>query len=277
MTSVPPTTYLIPVGEADVPRMSTMNSIFDSYSIKWTLTNDVFQKTRSLLDVGCGNGELTIKLAMQLREKGEEVRIVAIDRSDEQIRIARANSKKLGLTNITWIVKDAYRLKELESEHENGFDVVHCRFLLSHLRQPQEVVAQMASLVAKNGFLIIEELSGHRYQCLPSEPFCMKIWRWAVSIEHFIQGSDLSTGGRLPKIINNLGMENIEVSQPVPIAATSEQKALFALSLGGLFKTYMPRLFHFLINPWISALQNLEKEPSYSVKFVDFIQIRATK
>lgn len=273
MTSIPSTTYLIPVGEADVPRMSTMNSIFDSHSIKWTLTNDIFQKTHSLLDVGCGNGELTMKLAKQL---GEKVKIIAVDRSEEQIKIARENSKKLGITNITWIVKDAYRLKELESEYNEGFDIVHCRFLLSHLRQPQEVVKNMASLVAKNGSLVMEELSGHRYQCLPSEPLCMKVWRWVVSIEHFFQGSDLSTGGRLSKIVHDLGMKNIQVLQPNPIAVEKEQKAVFALSLRG-FSTYIPRLFHFLINPWIRALQKKEKDPNYSVKFVDFIQVSATK
>lgn len=274
MTSVPSTTYLIPVGEADVPRMNTMNSIFDVYSIKWILTDRVFQKNISLLEVGCGNGELTMKLAKEL---GEKIKIVAIDRSEEQIKLARENSEKLGIKNVTWIVKDAYQLKELESEYKDGFDIVHCRFLLSHLKKPAEVVKHMASMVSKNGSLIMEELAGHHYQCLPSEPFCMKVWRWAISLEHFIQGSDLSTGSRLSKIVNELGMKNIQVAKPGPIAAQQEQKALFALSLGGLMAAHIHRLFHFLIKPWVRALQRLENDPNYSVRFIDFIQVHATK
>lgn len=41
--------------------------------------------------------------------------------------------------------------------------------------------------------------------------------------------------------------------------------------------THIARLFHFLINPWIRALERKEKDPNYSVKFIDFIQVHASK
>lgn len=79
MTSIPSTTYLILVGNADVPRMSAMNAIFDQDSIKWTLPEEIFHKTKTFLDVGCGNGELTIKLALKRMQKDPNYSVRFID------------------------------------------------------------------------------------------------------------------------------------------------------------------------------------------------------
>lgn len=271
--SVPKTTYLIPVGTADVPRMHAMNDIFDNDSLNWTLPDHLFENAIKMLDVGCGNGALTIKFATKLGKRGE---IVAIDRSKEQIDVARESAKKNGITNITWIVKDAYQLDELLDEYKEGFNIVHCRFLLNHLRKPAEVVNKMASVLSGEGLLVMEELKGHYYQCLPSEPLCMKVWRWIIALEHIIQGSNLSTGSHLAEMVENLGMTKVEISEPNPKAASEGQKAVFPLSLSN-FKIYIPSFFHFIINPWISALQRMQKNPNYSVTFVNFIQVKAVK
>ena len=75
-------------------------------------------RTKSLLELGCGTGTVTMACARQLRRQTDECRVVGVDISQGMLRIARE-----GDDTIEWICDD------IRSPHVTGsFDLVICCF-----------------------------------------------------------------------------------------------------------------------------------------------------
>jgi SAM-dependent methyltransferase len=78
----------------------------------------ISDRTKSLLELGCGTGTVTIACARQLRRQTDECRIVGVDLSPGMLRIARGKDD-----TIEWICGD------IRSPHVTGsFDLVICCF-----------------------------------------------------------------------------------------------------------------------------------------------------
>ncbi len=94
-----------------------------------------------VLDIGCGDGALTAKIAAV----GAEV--VAIDHSQSQVDAARL----LGL--------DAHKMSALELPFENEFDAVFTNAALHWIKPPEVVVANVARAL-KTGGRFVGEFGG---------------------------------------------------------------------------------------------------------------------
>lgn len=262
------TNYLIPVGKQDEARMGSINHTFDSHSLKWSVPDTVTEKL-NYLDVGCGPGLLTIRIARALGDKGA---VVGIDKSQEQIEVAKRNSEEAKITNVSWIQGDIYNLKA----HSEQFDVVHCRFILCHLKDPVSAIRELSKALKPGGLLIMEELSGNVYDWKPEENFALKAFRWMVNLQYFLQRSDITIGGRLADIIKDQGFCYVEESRPNPLAATPEGKGLFPLAVNALAQK-LPAIFTRILRPWISSLERIQHDPNYNITFRTFVQVRGVK
>ena len=95
------------------------------------------------LEVGAGHGSIVRWLAKQVGPQGE---VVATDLNPRFLR---------DLVEPNIIVHQHDILSdELEDAH---YDLVHCRFLLMHLSQPQRAAERMAKAVRPGGWLCLEE------------------------------------------------------------------------------------------------------------------------
>src|SRR5690606_3253578 len=83
---------------------------------------------QSLLDVGCGPGNLTIDLANRVAPG----KVVGVDLSEVVLEDARRDAAAAQVTNVEFQVADAY---ELPFE-DDSFDVVHAHQVLQHLSDP---------------------------------------------------------------------------------------------------------------------------------------------
>lgn len=92
-----------------------------------------------ILDVGCGTGEYTIRLAQQF----PKAEIIGIDISEEIIKVAKKKSKKY--KNVKYFVDSAYETKLKKNE----FDVVCGFYVLHHLHLNK--VSSEIKRVLKNG------------------------------------------------------------------------------------------------------------------------------
>ena len=109
----------------------------------------------SVLDLGCGPGEITCELARRL----PAARFVGVDHSEQAIRAARANAARLALTNITFEVADVEGYTPAASvDLVCMFDAFH------HLLAPKAFVARMRAHAA--AFLLIEP-AGNSEQGVP--------------------------------------------------------------------------------------------------------------
>ncbi|WZL74478.1 class I SAM-dependent methyltransferase [Clostridiaceae bacterium 35-E11] len=102
------------------------------------------QRGMKILDVGCGTGNFSIKLA----EMGCEV--TAIDISEEMLQIARkkAEEKKL---DITFQKMDIYNLKFKDGSFEAVFSMAAFEFI----EEPKKAYDEMYRVLNKDGQLLI--------------------------------------------------------------------------------------------------------------------------
>ena len=101
-----------------------------------------FFKNLSVGDFGCGTGEFSFLAA----KNGAKVE--AFDFNKWSIKIAKENSKKLGIKNCNFYEKDFFEIKK-------KFDFVICTGVLHHLPDPYKGLKHLASRVKKNGFLFV--------------------------------------------------------------------------------------------------------------------------
>ena len=91
------------------------------------------------LDVGCGGGDVTTRLA----ELAHPATVVGIDIDVAQLEIARQEAAASGRTNVEFRAVDA---ETCDEEVDERFDLVYARFLLTHLPDPTSALAAMVRL-----------------------------------------------------------------------------------------------------------------------------------
>ncbi len=103
-----------------------------------------------ILEIGCGNGNLSTVLASY----GHEV--LAIDVSEDCTRYAAALKEKLNLKNLRFKVSNAAEIHRVDEP----FDVVICSEVLEHLDDPESVVSKAYSVLKPGGILIVTVPNG---------------------------------------------------------------------------------------------------------------------
>ena len=97
----------------------------------------------SLLDVGCGYGGLSFIVA-GLRP---DVHITGVDPEPAMLKQAEAAASQRGLKNVTFDEGDGHQLKY----NDNQFEAVVCQTVLTHVRDAQTVVREMARVLKPGG------------------------------------------------------------------------------------------------------------------------------
>lgn len=102
----------------------------------------LIEKPKKLLDVGCGTGNVLMKL-----RTNEEVQLYGLDISEKMIETAK---KRLG---------NKAELKVGDSENmeweDNFFDVIVCNASFHHYPNPEKVLLEMKRMLKNTGTLII--------------------------------------------------------------------------------------------------------------------------
>jgi SAM-dependent methyltransferase len=111
------------------------------------------------LDLGCGGGDVTRELAAAVGANGS---VVGIDADAIKLELAQRDAIERGLANIEFRQADVYQWCE-----ESAYDLIYCRFLLSHLHDPTHVVKQMFRAVRPGGVAIVEDLDFRGHFCYP--------------------------------------------------------------------------------------------------------------
>jgi SAM-dependent methyltransferase len=97
----------------------------------------------SCLDVGAGTGSLATKLAQVVGDSG---RVVAVDRDPRFLEPLTASGIEVRSGDVT-----------AEPLGESEYDLVHCRLLLEHLPERDDVLRSMIRAVRPGGWLLVED------------------------------------------------------------------------------------------------------------------------
>lgn len=180
------------------------------------------------LDVGCGGGDVTVELA---RAAGPGGRVVGVDLDETILDIAQREAVRLGLHNITFEARDV-----TEWEPAEPFDVVYVRFLLSHLSNPEALVAAFHRYTRPGGVVIVEDLDfrGHF-----SEPECPALGRYVELYTKSVQtrGADPYIGPRLPELLRDGGFDDVQMKLHQPTSLSGGIKLLTCVTLENIAQT----------------------------------------
>lgn len=105
--------------------------------------------TDTVLDVACGSGDLAIFAAKAAKSVG------AVDISDKQIDIAKAQSTRLGIKNVTFLCSNVEHLP-FES---NSFSVVLSKSAFHHFGNFEQVINEMFRCCKQGGLICIDDIT----------------------------------------------------------------------------------------------------------------------
>jgi len=116
-----------------------------------------FRPGERLLDVGCGNGVATVRLAVTLG-----LDVVGIDVDAEQIELARAAAD--GAPGVGFLVADATALPFADG----SFDLVYTNKTTHHVARWRDAVAEMARVLGPGGRLVYADFAAPFGSRLPT-------------------------------------------------------------------------------------------------------------
>ena len=159
------------------------------------------------LDVGCGGGDVTLELA----RRAHAGHVVGIDLDEAKLEIARAEAREAGADNID------YRCLDLRNpDLESAYDVVHARFVLSHLVDPQAAVDGLVRVLRPGGALVVVDIEKAATLCEPPHrSFERYIELYTLAAR--ARGVDPDIGPRLPAILANAGLRPVQVNVVQPV------------------------------------------------------------
>lgn len=103
----------------------------------------------TVLDLGCGMGDVSIMAARLIRRHG---RVVAVDIDEGALKAARSRADNAGLSNIEFRQARAGELRGLGS-----FDAVTGRHIMLHMPKPREALAEIFCLLCGGGVAVLQE------------------------------------------------------------------------------------------------------------------------
>ena len=197
-----PTEYILATGEAAASRLEMLEEIFGPHS-RQLLVKAGLSKGLRVADIGCGTGLVSLWIGTQV---GAEGRVVGVDISCEQLKVAQANAAAAGLTNVSFQEGSAY-----ETNLPCGqFDMIYSRFLMCHIREPAKALREMRALLNPDGILVCED---HDDGGIFSEP-PTRAYQRLVEISDAVnraRGLDSYIGLKLPRLVGEAGFTRPQV------------------------------------------------------------------
>lgn len=157
-----------------------------------------------VLDLGCAVGAMTARLA----EARPDLTIVAVDGAEVQVAAARGNLA--GLDRVEVVHADARSLP-FPASH---FDGVFCSWLLEHVPDPPEVLAEAFRVTSPGGLTLWHEVFNALFFL---EPYGPSLWRyWTAYCEWQDEhAGDPWVGAKLGALLEGVGATGVETQTRV--------------------------------------------------------------
>jgi ubiquinone/menaquinone biosynthesis C-methylase UbiE len=166
----------------------------------------------SVLDIGCGTGDVSRVAASVVGESGS---VLGIDRGPTAIETAAALSQAQGVRNTSFAVceiEDVIQADDVlaTGDHSHApFDALVGRFILMHQPDPAQVLATAMKAIRPGGIVcMIEshmEVLMKGAHSFPHSPIYDEIVRWKGRVVGGA-GADCHAGGRLRNIFTDAGL-----------------------------------------------------------------------
>ena len=213
--------YVLRGGRAGAERLRLLNRV------KWPTTQPLLRAAglragMSCLDVGCGSGDVTLKIAALV---GTEGNVVGVDRDQSILQLASQEAERQGLS-VTF-----RRLDTEELAQESAYDLVFARYLLSHLPRPQRAVELMVRAVRPGGRLVLEDVFFPGHICYPANAAFDRYLELYQAVASAKEGGDAAIGERLLEMALEAGLVEVRVGLVVPTFRDGEGKRVARVTM----------------------------------------------
>lgn len=189
-------TYIHGSEPVEQSRLSRLNEILNAMCVR----EMAIAPASRILDVGSGLGQLTRAMA---RQAG--VRAVGIERDARQIEEGLRQARAAGEEGLLEIRAGDAGTLPLQDHEWGTFDIVHARFVLEHVADPQRVVDQMARAVRPGGRVILSDDDHSLLRLRPEPAGARELWE-AYCRAYDRIGCDPYVGTRLLELMVKAGL-----------------------------------------------------------------------
>ena len=170
---------------------------------------------RSVLDIGCGPGTITVDIAARV----DPGRVTGVDVSEDVLDSARAEARARGLSHVSFAKADVHALKFSDA----AFDVVHAHQVLQHVTDPVRALQEMRRVCRPGGIVAARDADFAGFIWFPRLP---ALDRWRELYEQAAQANhgESSAGRHLLSWAQRAGFDDITPTASVWCFATPDDR-----------------------------------------------------
>lgn len=187
--------YIHGTGTAEQERLALLNRMTNKPFLDFLRPGE----SERILEVGSGLGILTSLVA----ERAVRGMVCGVEYSGEQLS-ARARSS---MRHLRFAQADAHALPFADE----SFDVVYCRYLLEHVREPLRVLSEIRRVLRRGGRALVQDNDITIIVFDPELPRFETLWRKFARLQSLI-GGDATIGKKLFSLFKRTGFREIELS-----------------------------------------------------------------
>jgi SAM-dependent methyltransferase len=208
--------YIIRGGEEGRARLVVLSRVMRPTTLS-LLSRAGIRPGLNCLEIGCGSGDVAFDLARIVAPAG---RVVATDIDEIKLQLARQEAAQNYITNLE------FRLADIREDEIEKFDLVHARFVLTHLADPQKALEKVRQAIHPGGVLAVEDVDFRGHFCHPeSAAFLRYVELYTKTAQR--RGADPNIGPRLPGLLIKAGFDLVQINV-VQVAAMSDESKLMA-------------------------------------------------
>lgn len=166
----------------------------------------------AVLDIGCGPGTITADLAVRVAPGT----VLAVDRSADVLDVARAESRRRNLSNVTFATADVHQL----DFPDDAFDVVHAHQVLQHVPDPVRALREMRRVCRPGGIVAARDADYAGFIWFPRLA-ALDLWRDLYEQAARANGGEPDAGRRLLSWALQAGFDDITPTGGVWCYATA--------------------------------------------------------
>ena len=214
--------YIIRGGIVGRERLRILSRVMRPTSLA-LLERAGLQEGMKVLEIGCGGGDLAFDIARIVGSVSG--RVLGTDIDQTKLELAASEAAEQNLTNIDFQLANI-----AESAPPGKFDLIHTRFVLTHLTDPLLALKHIRAALRAGGTVVLEDIDFRGYFCYPDSA---ALWRfvhlYTETASH--RGMDANIGPRLPSLLADAGFQNIQMNIVQPSGIDGEVKLITALTM----------------------------------------------